>query len=264
VIDHLYKTRPLNLAHRGALREAPENTLAAFRRAMELGADGIELDAKLTSDGAVIVMHDATVERTTDGTGNVAAFSLAEMRGLDAGSWFDFEFRSEQVPTLEAVFEEFGRTAIIDVELTNYTTSGDGLEQKVVALIHEHKLGRHVILSSFNPFSIRKVRRLDPSLPTALLTSQDEPIYLRRAWLAPFAPHEARHPEHAQVTDRYMQECRRRHLRVNAWMPAEEDETPELVEQLVGLGVDGIIGNRPEVIRAALRRAPQPHPRSQR
>lgn len=264
MIDHLYPHRPLTLAHRGALREAPENTLAAFRRALALGADGIELDAKLTRDGAVVVMHDPTVDRTTNGKGRVSTFNLDQIRALDAGSWFDFEFRDEQVPTLEEVFAEFGQKTILNVELTNYTTTRDGLEDKVVELTRRHNVARQVIISSFNPFSIRHVKRLDPALPTAILTMPEMAIWFRRVWLGPLARHEARHPEYKEVGEAYMRECARKGLRVNVWTPADEDETPEMVRRLAGLGVDGLICNRPEVVNAALRRDPQAHAKSEK
>jgi glycerophosphoryl diester phosphodiesterase len=261
MLDYLYSNRPLNLAHRGALREAPENTLAAFRRAMALGADGFELDVKLSRDGVPVIMHDASLDRTTDAGGRVCDKTVAELKSLDAGSWFDFEFRGEPVPTLEEVFAEFGHRAVINVELTNYTTSRDGLEARVVRLIARHGLGRRVILSSFNPFSIRRVKRLDPSLPTAVLTSRDLPVYLRRVWLGFLAPHEARHPEQAELSEAYLRDVRRRGLRLNAWTPAAEDETPDRVSRLLALGVDGLICNRPEIVKSVLDRTPLTHAR---
>lgn len=264
MLAHLYARRPLNLAHRGALRVAPENTMPAFRRALALGADGFELDAKLTRDGVVVVMHDATVDRTTDGKGRVSNFTFEQFRALDAGSWFDFEFRGEPPPTLEEVFAELGHKAIINVELTNYTTSRDGLEARVVGLVHRHNLARRVILSSFNPFSIRRVKRLDPALPTAILTAPDMAVWFRRVWLAPLARHEARHPEYTEVNEAYVRYCARRGLRVNAWTPAAEDETPEMVQRLAALGVDGLICNRPEVVQATLRSSHQHHAHSEK
>jgi glycerophosphoryl diester phosphodiesterase len=261
MLEHLYSNRPLNLAHRGALREAPENTLAAFRRAVALGADGFELDAKLSRDGVPIVMHDATLDRTTDAAGRVCDKTVTELKALDAGSWFDFEFRGEPVPTLEEVFAEFGARALINVELTNYTTSRDGLEARVVRLIARHGLGRRVILSSFNPLAIRRVKRLDPSLPTAILTAPDLPLHLRRVWLGFLAPHEARHPEHTELNEGYLRDIRRRGLRLNAWTPADEDETPDRVSRLLGMGVDGLICNRPEVVKSVLDRTPLTHAR---
>jgi len=96
-------------AHRGDSAHAPENTLAAFELAAERGADGIELDAKLTADGEIVVIHDPAVDRTTDGTGMVAEMSLAALRELDAGSWFGDTFKGEQIPTLAEVFEAVGK-----------------------------------------------------------------------------------------------------------------------------------------------------------
>src|SRR3972149_11091012 len=99
---------PIILAHRGDLTHAPENTLPSFQQAIQKGADGVELDAKLTADGHVIVIHDPTVDRTSDGNGRVAAFTLEAIRRFDAGSWFDEKFRGTKIPLLGEVFETVG------------------------------------------------------------------------------------------------------------------------------------------------------------
>jgi glycerophosphoryl diester phosphodiesterase len=101
--------RPIIFAHRGDLAHAPENTLPSFSQAIQKGADGVELDAKLTADGHVIVIHDTTVDRTTNGSGKVASFTLDDIRKLDAGKWFDEKFSGTKVPLLEEVFETVGR-----------------------------------------------------------------------------------------------------------------------------------------------------------
>lgn len=105
------KPRPWVIAHRGACRRAPENTLPAFRLAFDLGADGIELDTKLTSDGQVVVVHDQTLERTTDGKGRVVDQDLAQLKRLDAGASFSGEFVGTRIPTLAEVFEAVGDPA---------------------------------------------------------------------------------------------------------------------------------------------------------
>lgn len=110
---------PIILAHRGDLAHAPENTIPSFSQAIQKGADGVELDAKLTADGHVIVIHDSTVDRTTNGKGKVASFTLDEIRKLDAGSWFDSMFANTKVPLLEEVFETIGKDKLINIELTN-------------------------------------------------------------------------------------------------------------------------------------------------
>src|SRR5690606_40107102 len=96
--------KPLRVAHRGARAEGPENTLAAIRLALEKGADGFELDVHRTRDGHLVVCHDETVDRTTDGTGAIGAMTLAELKRLDAGRWFDERFAGERIPTLDEVW----------------------------------------------------------------------------------------------------------------------------------------------------------------
>ncbi|MFN2146831.1 MAG: glycerophosphodiester phosphodiesterase, partial [Anaerolineales bacterium] len=118
---------PLVIAHRGASAFAPENTLSAFTLAVKQGADAIELDAKLTADGRVVVYHDLTLDRTTSGKGKLAEKSLAELKRLDAGSFMGQEFRGERIPTLDEVFETVGDTLLINVELTNYGSVLDRL-----------------------------------------------------------------------------------------------------------------------------------------
>ena len=105
-------SRPAIIAHRGDKTHAPENTMAAFKMAAENGADAIEFDVKLTADGRVIVLHDQTVNRTTNGTGRISQLPFAAVRELDAGAWFSEKFRGERIPTLDEVFETVGKRCI--------------------------------------------------------------------------------------------------------------------------------------------------------
>src|SRR6185436_3647904 len=120
-------SQPIIFAHRGASAHAPENTMAAFELALAQNADGIELDAKLSADGHVVAIHDASVDRTTGAHGRVRDLSLAELRSLDAGSVFANTFSAEKITMLEEVFEAVGKKMFINVELTNYTTRRDHL-----------------------------------------------------------------------------------------------------------------------------------------
>ncbi len=117
--------KPAIIAHRGASAGAPENTLAAFRLALQQGADAIELDTKLSADGHPVVIHDQTVDRTTMSTGKVRDHTVADLNKMDVGSHFDSAYRGEPIPTLEDVFKAIGQHAIINVELTNYATPRD-------------------------------------------------------------------------------------------------------------------------------------------
>ncbi len=120
--------RPIIFAHRGDFAHAPENTLPSFEQALQKGADGVELDAKLTSDGHVIVIHDTSVDRTTNGKGRVASFALEETRKLDAGSWFNEKYIGTKVPLLEEVFDLVGKDKLINIELTNYSIAARWLD----------------------------------------------------------------------------------------------------------------------------------------
>jgi glycerophosphoryl diester phosphodiesterase len=236
--SHAY---PMVVGHRGACAHAPENTLAAFRLAREQGAQAIELDAKRCASGEVVIMHDPTLKRTTGAEGKINEWSLAELRTLDAG-------QGERVPTLDEVFEEVGADLLVNVEVTNYTTHGDGLEQAVVEVIRRHRIGERILFSSFNPFSVRKLAALAPDIPRAILYSPDMPIYLRDVWLSPIARHEFRHPHYSMVTPRMVQWLGEHQKRVNVWTVTELED----IKHMAACKVHGIIGDSPQTIRQVL------------
>lgn len=243
------RTRPLNLAHRGVSTCAPENTLAAFRLAAELGADGIELDAKLSRDGVVVIMHDATVNRTTDGSGRVSDLTLAELKRLDAGFKLDAKFAGERVPTLDEVVEAISDRLLINVELTNYESRGDGLELKVVDLIVKRGLVDRVLVSSFNPLGLRKVKRAAPQIVCGLLTRPGLRFYLRRALLAPLIPGlDARHPHFSMIDANIVRKVHARGQKVNTWTVNEEAS----MRRMIDVGADAIITSRPDVLKRIL------------
>ena len=245
----LDRERVLNLAHRGASAAAPPNTLAAFEKAAELGADGIELDVQLSADSVPVVIHDFTVDGTTDGTGRVDHLPLAQLRELDAGSSFDPRFRGERIPTLEQVLATAGRHLLLNIELKTASLGDDGLERAVVAQVEHHGLddGR-VLFSSFNPIALRRAKKMAPHIPVGWLHAPNLPLPLRRLWLAPFVPHEARHPEYTMVNTEYVTQAHRRGLLVNTWTVDE----PDTMIRLIDLGVDCIITNRPDVLRGII------------
>ena len=241
-------TDRLNIAHRGASAVAPANTLAAFERAIDLGAHAIELDVHLSADRVPVVIHDASVDATTDGSGRVSEMDLSQLKDLDAGSSFHASFAGERIPTLEDVLEAVGRRVLLNVELKSLSVQDDGLESTAIPLVRRHGLSHRVLFSSFNPFSLRRAKRLAPDIPVGLLYSPDLPLPLRHAWLAPLFQHEARHPEHTMVDARYMAWAQRRGLRVNVWTV----DDPEEMRRLIDLGVHGIITNVPDVCRTVL------------
>jgi len=238
----------LNFAHRGASHDAPENTLAAFRLAREMGADGVELDVQASKDGEAVVIHDLTVDATTDGQGPVKDKTLAELKELDAGSWFDARFASQRIRSLQEVIIEVGHQLLLAIELKVKVFGSAGLLAEVVRLIEDHNLVHRARVSSFNPFALRRVKRLNPHINTGLLYYFDLPAHLIRALFLFLADPDALHPEKRLVTQEYMGWAKERGYRVDAWTVDE----PAEMKRLISLGVDSIITNRPDVLREVL------------
>jgi glycerophosphoryl diester phosphodiesterase len=239
-MDWLTGPFPLIIGHRGASAGAPENTLAAFALAQEQGAQGVEFDVRLSADGNVIVMHDATVARTTNGTGRVSQMTTKQLRALDAGM-------GQPVPTLDDVFEAFGPSMLYNVELKVGGLLDKGLEGAVAERIEAYHLQNHVIVSSFDPLALRRARQqLSATTLTGYLWMQGRTAQrmLRRL----LAPAEADHPYYPLVDEAYMAWARERDLRVHVWTVDDAQEA----RRLAALGVHALITNKPREIAAAL------------
>jgi glycerophosphoryl diester phosphodiesterase len=239
---------PLIIAHRGASVYAPENTLAAFKLAIDQQADGIELDAQLTDDGQVVVMHDDTLDRTTNGTGRIKSYSLAHLQSLDAGSKFSESFRDERVPSLAEVFEAVGQDTLINVELKNYTSPTDDLPDKVAALVKEFHLENSVLLSSFNMLALIRARRVLPHIQLGLLTFSGLADATMRFKIIRFSHTMVLHPNYEDVTPRLVQMAHKAKSRINTYTVKQ----PEIMRQMLAAGVDGIITPDPLMARAVL------------
>jgi glycerophosphoryl diester phosphodiesterase len=231
---------PIVIAHRGDKAYAPENTLSAFKQAAEKGADAIEFDVKLTADGQVIVLHDQTVDRTTNGTGNVAELPLAIIRDLDAGVQFPNQFPGERIPTLDEVFETFGKRIYMNVELKNYSTPYDMLVTKVAQIVKNHGLQESVLFSSFLPYNLRKARLLLPEVSRGLLILPSWIGFWGRTfgWRGDYA---AIHPHVRYVNAELVNRIHTAGKRVNAWTVTAEAD----IQRMIGLGVDGVITDDP-------------------
>lgn len=228
---------PKIIAHRGASAHAPENTIAAFRLALEEGADGIELDVMLSKDGHLVVIHDDAVDRTTDGKGFVRDMTLDELKSLDAGE-------GQSIPTLEEVFEEFGGRFIINVELKNYSSIFDGLPIEAAKMVKKHQLGESVIVSSFNPFNLPRFHKRMPEVDLGLLTQPNA----AKKWVWRLFKYDALHPHFSDVDQVLVASLHRRNRKVNVWTV----DDPSEIKRLAGLKVDSIITNDPKAARKVL------------
>jgi glycerophosphoryl diester phosphodiesterase len=232
--------QPVVFAHRGASAHAPENTMAAFQLALEQGAPAIEFDVKLSADGHIVVIHDQTVDRTTNATGNVASLPLDALRALDAGSWFGAAFRGEKIPTLHEVFAAFGESMLMNIELTNYRTPFDALVPKVVDLIQKYGVAHNILFSSFYPHNLMRAARLLPSVPRGQLIWPGSAGAWQRAW-SRMINIQAEHPWKDEITAASIQAAHQRGRRVHAWTV----NSPEDLRRLKSIGVDGIFTDDP-------------------
>lgn len=247
-MNSFYLDRPLNFAHRGASHEAPENTLAAFLLAAELEVDGVELDVQLTRDGEIVVIHDFALETTTDGQGPVSDRTLAELKELDAGSWFDPTFAGERIPTLQEVVETVGHRILLNIELKTASLRDNGLAAAVARTIEDNHLLDQVVVSSFNPLAVWRIKMMNPWIPTGLLYAPDMPVVLRRPWLRHLVHPEALHPHYSMVDNSYVRWTKERGYRLHTWTVDGPGEMWQLMRQ----GVDLIITNRPDLLTQVL------------
>lgn len=240
--------RPLVFAHRGAKAYAPENTIPAFLKAIELGADGVELDVQFSADGALVVIHNPTLDETTNGSGRVTSHTLEELKALDAGSWFSPEFAGTRLCTLEEALDAIEGRIFVNIEMKSFALGNDGMAEEVARIVNERGLRERVIVSSFNPFALRRLRQVAPQIERGLLYAPDLPLYLRRAWLRVWAKPDALHPEHVMVDARYMEWARKKGYAVNVWTVNEETDMLRMID----LGVNAIITDHPDRLLAIL------------
>jgi glycerophosphoryl diester phosphodiesterase len=160
------------IAHRGASAYAPENTMAAFKKAVEMRAEMIELDVLMSADGVVLCFHDAELDRLTNASGRFTSFSSDSLLKLDAGSWFDSRFAGEPIPTLDEVLAYTKDKIAVNIEIKTESVTDslkNGIEQKVLELVYKYELLDHVIFSSFDYRALQHIRQLEPAATTAVL-----------------------------------------------------------------------------------------------
>jgi glycerophosphoryl diester phosphodiesterase len=232
---------PWIIAHRGASDYEPENTLRAFHRAIELGADMVELDVHLSADGHVVVIHDEDLSRTTDGEGRVSDLLLDDLRRFDAG-------KGEPIPTLQEVIDLVRGQCRLYIELKGHATP-----RPVASTLRANRFEMQAIVGSFHAPLIRQSRALAPEVPTSLLVGPgvEDPVtdalnagagYVHLCW-------ERRSENPAEfVTPDLLSRLRRHHIGVILW----HEERSEVIEALRGIDVDGVCSNRPDMLRALL------------
>ncbi len=232
---------PLIIGHRGAMGYRPENTLPAFAYAADLGARWVELDVHHSRDGEVVVIHDARLERTTDGAGFVADHTAAQLRQLDAGSWFAATFAGTRIPTLAEVLTWARQRQVgVDIEIKNGPRFYQGIESAVAALVERHDMLERVLVTSFDHRAVRRVKTVNGRIATGLLYAArpvDAVALAREAGAVVLLP------SWQYVVAEDVRAAHDAGLAVVAWTSSD----PDVIESLHAAGVDGIVTNHPDV-----------------
>ncbi len=233
-------------AHRGASGFAPENTAAAFRLAAEMGADGIELDVRMTRDGALVVCHDETLERLGGVAQPVAALTLNEVQRLDVGARVDSRFAGERIPTLEEALDVAAARLLVNIEV-KIDEPEARVEERIVRLLRSRGMLERTVLSSFLPGPLERSKRIEPELATALLYSRPEllPEIEALVWGVLSEPElrvDALHPHHRLATPAHVAWVHAEGFGVTVWTVNDD----KLMRRLVALGVEGIITDYPD------------------
>ncbi|WP_308423104.1 glycerophosphodiester phosphodiesterase [Paenibacillus marchantiophytorum] len=241
----MHKQKPLVIGHRGAAGEAPENTLASFALALEQGADGIELDVHLTKDNEIVVCHDATLDRTTNGAGWIVEKNWEELRSLDAGMWYSEAYIGERVPLLREVFDLVPRGHLINVEV-KHAYEGR-MEKALLAFLQASGRMEDVVISSFDHKVIRRLKVAEPEVKVGLLYTAnliDHAGYAEQIGVDVYSLH----PYHHLIGDEDVKAASAANVKTYPYTVNELRD----YKQLISFGVSGIITDYPGRLRKLL------------
>ena len=233
------------VAHRGASKQAPENTFAAFELAYEAGADAIETDVHLTKDSVPIIMHDETVNRTTNGRGYIQDYTYEQLKRLNANAQFNQYYTKERIPTLEQLLQwAVDKEILLNIELKNNKIDYNHLEKIVYDLICKYKMKERIILSSFNPKSIKRLQAYKEELEIAYLTSNHKHLINRAKDLGI----KSLHLKHSIINKKLMTACQQNKLIVRAYTVNKSSH----IKRILDLQCQGIITDMPGEVRLAM------------
>jgi glycerophosphoryl diester phosphodiesterase len=239
----------LNIAHRGFSGKYPENTMLAFKKAVEEKCDGIETDLNVTKDGVIVICHDETVDRTTNDKGYIKDYTYKELNKFDAGIKFGENFKGEKIVSIDELLDYMkDKNMLLNLELKNGLVHYEDLEKKIIEKIYEYKLRDNVILSSFNHYSMLKVKQYDETIKTGLLYCAN--LYNVHEYGKKLKA-DALHPYYPSVMNKdIVTQIKESGLTINTYTVNEEED----MEALIGLEIDGIITNHPDKLNRVLQR----------
>lgn len=235
------------IAHRGASAYYPENTMIAFKKALEMGAEMIELDVMMSKDGVPVVFHDAQLNAHTTGHGPLKNYTLQELQKLDAGSWFDAQFSDQQIPTLKKVLAFAAGNIALNIEIkTEAVTDSieNGIEQKVLRLVKDYGMENYVLISSFDYRAVKRLKQLDSSISVALLYEQNQSNHLLPHQLVDRYNADAFNCSFRQLNPKWIADIHEYHIPAFIYTVDNKDR----MKKLIAAGVTGIFTNKPDVL----------------
>lgn len=243
------------ISHRGANKLAPQNTIPAFEKSLEIGVDGFETDVHMSSDGVPVVCHNYTIDETSNGQGKISEMTLEQLRSYDFGSYFDEKYKGTSLPTLEEFLTlcETADIEIMNIELKTPLDGEKGIVEKTISAVKEHGLFDKLLISSFSPELLVECKRIDPKCKTGFLYSPDRKICYEKMIFGylDFAKEigaDYLHPHFSMVTKHYVKKLHANGIGVNPWTVDKEN----IALRMLRCGVDGIITDVPDMINSII------------
>ncbi|HNY50135.1 MAG TPA: glycerophosphodiester phosphodiesterase family protein [Smithella sp.] len=236
------------IAHRGASAYYPENTIPSFEGAIVLGADMVELDVQLTSDKEVVVFHDEKISRCTNGRGRIADYTLASLKKLDAGSWFDRKFKNTKIPTLSDVLDVCKDRIAVNVEIKTEAVDkiiSGGIEERCLKIVEQKGMKKHVVFSSFDPRAIAHLKQIHETVPVAVLF--EKKLYGSRlpSEIVASLNADAFNCSKSELNQKWMADIQSHSIPVNIYTVNDVRN----MKKFIHMGVHGIFTNKPDVLR---------------
>lgn len=239
------------ISHRGANLVAPQNTIPAFEKSLEIGVDGFETDIHLSADGVPVVCHNYTIDETSDGSGEVKAMTLEQLRSYDFGKWFNDDFKGTKIPTLEEflVLCETADIEIMNIEIKPPLDGNMEIVEKTINAVKEHGLFDKLLISSFSPEVLVECKKIEPECKTGFLYSPNKKFFYKTMLFGyvEFAKKikaDFLHPHFLTVTKHYVKKLHEAGIGVNVWTV----DKANIAQKMLKCGVDGIITNDPAMV----------------
>lgn len=240
------------IAHRGASAYYPENTMAAFRGAIEMDAEMIELDVMLSSDGIPVVFHDAQLNEHTDGSGSVADYTLRQLKQFDAGGWFDPKFSDQRIPTLEEVLKFAQGKIALNIEIKSESVTDElyrGVEEKSIDLVKKYGMEEYVLFSSFDYRAVRHIKQLDSNMPAALLYDKNQSDNMLPSELVATYYADAFNCSFQQLNSKRLRDIQSNDIPVFVYTVNEKRRMRKLIRK----GVTGIFTDKPDLLNEVVK-----------